>query len=65
MPLVNQPLQDAAASAAAVFLGGPVHTIPASQLLTLRNGLWQPRLHLDPAADSPPDLVILTASFLI
>ncbi|MGH9657774.1 MAG: hypothetical protein ACRD96_04465 [Bryobacteraceae bacterium] len=65
MPLVHQQLQDSGSVIAALILSVPVHTLPAADLFTLHDGPWRPRRYFDPVAESRPDLVILTASFLI
>lgn len=57
--------QDTNTTLAAVALDLPVRVIPANELLSSNDVRWQRAPHFDPLADSPPDLVLLTGSFLI
>lgn len=63
MPFSHQ--QDAGSTLAAITADLPVYTVPATELFSLSESHWQLRADFDPLADSPPDLVVLTGSFLI
>lgn len=62
MPFAHQ---DSDTTLAAVALDLPVRLIPAAELFSFNDVRWQRVPHFDPLADSPPDLVLLTGSFLI
>ena len=63
MPFAHHPQDDGAI--AIVFVDLPADAIPAAELLTSDCRHSQQRVYFDPVADSPPDLVVQTASFLI
>ncbi len=63
MPFAHQ--QDIESALASVAADLTVSTVPAAELYALQGSPWLPQLDFDPLADSPPDLVVLTGSFLI
>lgn len=63
MPFAHQ--QDTGSTLGMLAADLPVSNVPAAELVSLHESRWQPRAYFDPLADSPPDLVVLTGSFLI
>lgn len=63
MPFAHQ--QHTVSTLAMIAADLPVNKVPAAELISLHESRWQARDHFDPLADSPPDLVLLTGSFLI
>lgn len=57
--------QDTDTTLAAVAPDLPVRIIPADELFSSNDARWQRSPYFDPLSGSPPDLVVLTGSFLI